>query len=123
MQRHRQSLVASWRRAGDEGRHSFAEPSRSRGLGGKLSVVQEDPPGMATTGRIRRRQAGQRPRREAREQDATHAMPETQAMALGGVRPAAEDAPALDRMGLAAPRGLRERLMRRALALALEKTR
>jgi len=45
------------------------------------------------------------------------------AMALAGAKPVAEDAPALDRMGLAAPRGLRERLMRRALALALEKTR
>jgi hypothetical protein len=45
------------------------------------------------------------------------------AMALAGAKPAAEDVPALDRMGLAAPRGLRERLMRRALALALGKTR
>jgi hypothetical protein len=45
------------------------------------------------------------------------------AMALAGAKPVAEDAPALDRMGLAAPRGLRERLMRRALALALSKTR
>jgi hypothetical protein len=39
--------------------------------------------------------------------------------ALIGARPRPRDAPALARMGLAEPRGLRERLMRRVMALAL----
>ncbi len=43
------------------------------------------------------------------------------AAALLGARPRQEDAPALARMSLANPRGLQERLLRRALALALSK--
>ncbi len=45
------------------------------------------------------------------------------ALGIAAAEPAREDAAALDRMGLGAPRGVRERLMRRALALALHRTR
>jgi hypothetical protein len=45
------------------------------------------------------------------------------AVGMATAKPDSEDAAALDRMGLAAPRGPRERLMRRAIALALSRTR
>ena len=45
------------------------------------------------------------------------------AIGMAGAKPDSEDVASLDRMGLAAPRGMRERLMRRALALALSRTR
>ena len=44
------------------------------------------------------------------------------AAALIAGRPQPHDAPALARMGLAKPRGLRERLLRRVVALALSKS-
>ena len=41
--------------------------------------------------------------------------------ALLGARPQPQDLPALARMGLAEPRGLRERLLRRVVALGLRR--
>ena len=45
------------------------------------------------------------------------------AAGLIGVTPDSQDAPALERMGLAAPNGITERLLRRLVALALKRTR
>jgi hypothetical protein len=44
------------------------------------------------------------------------------ALQLATIAPAAEDEPALERMGLAAPRGVKERLLRRLVTLGLRKT-
>ena len=43
-------------------------------------------------------------------------------LALAGAGPAPGDAPALARMKLDAPRGLRERLLRRLVVLSLRRT-
>jgi len=43
--------------------------------------------------------------------------------ALAAAAPAAQDAPVFERMGLAAPRGLRDRLLRRLVAAGLAGSR